>query len=167
MTGSTATTDTAATTVQAPNDVVSLQVAAPPEKLWQLISDITNMPRWSPETYKTRWIGGATGPKPGARFKGRNRWRWVRWTTTVEVQVADPGREFTFDTIMGGVPRTRWSYLFEPKDGGTLVTETRTSFSRTWLRGTIQDVFMPGHIEGFKDGMLTSLQRLKAAAESR
>jgi len=149
-----------------PNDTVSIDIAAPPKKLWQMVSDITNMPRWSPETYRTRWIRGATGPVPGARFKGSNRWHRLRWSTTVEVQVAEPGREFTFVTVMTGKQRTQWRYVFEEHDGGTRVTESRTVISREWLRATFQDWFMPGHVAGFKDGMLTTLQRLKQAAEA-
>jgi uncharacterized protein YndB with AHSA1/START domain len=148
-----------------PVDVVSLQIAASPERLWDLVSDVLNMSRWSPETFKARWIDGATGPTVGARFKGYNRWHAIVWSTTVEVEVADPGREFTFAVIMGGKRRTKWSYTFEPSGGGTLVTETRTPFSRTFVRGNFQRYFMRGHTEGFKDGMQTTLQRLKVAAE--
>jgi uncharacterized protein YndB with AHSA1/START domain len=148
-----------------PVDVVSLQIAAPPHRLWELVSDVLNMSRWSPETFKARWIDGATGPAVGARFKGYNRWHAIVWSTTVEVEVADPGREFTFAVIMGGKRRTKWSYTFEPSAAGTLVTETRTPFSTTFFRGNIQRYFMRGHTEGFKEGMLTTLQRLKVAAE--
>lgn len=150
---------------RAPDDVVSLHVAAEPSRLYELVSDVTNMPRWSPETYRTRWIGGATGPAPGARFRGSNRWKFIRWTTTVEVEVAEPGREFTFATWLEGAKRTRWSYTFEPKEGGTLVTESRTRLSIAPIRGNVDRVFMLGHQAAFKTGMLTTLERIKAAAE--
>jgi uncharacterized protein YndB with AHSA1/START domain len=148
-----------------PVDVVSLQIAASPERLWELVSDVRNMSRWSPETFKARWIDGATGPTVGARFKGYNRWHAIVWSTTVEVEVADPGREFTFAVIMGGKRRTKWSYTFEPGDGGTLVTEARTPFSTPFFRRNVQRYLMRGHRESFKDGMQTTLQRLKVAAE--
>lgn len=148
------------------DNAVSVEVAAPPEKIWALVSDITQMPRWSPETYRTRWIGGATHAVPGARFRGTNRWRVIRWTTTVEVEVADPGREFTFVTVVEGKKRTRWSYTLEPKDGGTLVTESRTRLSVAPVRGNIDRLFMRGHVESYTDAMRTTLERLKAAAET-
>jgi uncharacterized protein YndB with AHSA1/START domain len=153
--------------VKAPNDVVSLDIAAPAKEIYALISDITKMGRWSPETYRTRWLGGASGAEAGARFKGYNRWHWVRWATRVEVQVADPGHEFSFCTIMYGKPRTLWSYTFFAKGGGvTQVIETRTSFSTTFVYGNFQRYAMRGHVESFKDGMLQTLQRLKVAAEA-
>ena len=150
---------------KAPDDVVSLQVAADPQRVYDLVADITNMPRWSPETYRTRWIGGATHAVPGARFRGSNRWRFLRWTTTVEIEVAQPGRELTFCTVLEGRKRTRWSYTFEQRDGGTLVTESRTRLSIAPLRGNIDRLFMLGHQAGFRQGMLTTLQRIRTAAE--
>jgi len=149
-----------------PADVVSLDIAAPAQRLWELVSDIRNMPRWSPETYRTRWIGGATGPVVGARFRGYNRWHAIRWSTVVEIEAADPAREFTFTVISFGKRRTKWSYLFQSTAAGTTVTETRTPYSTDFIRGSFQRFFMRGHVEGFRAGMLTTLRRLKAAAEA-
>ncbi|MBV8194675.1 MAG: SRPBCC family protein [Candidatus Dormibacteraeota bacterium] len=153
------------TNAAAPDDVVSVQVAADPNAVYELVSDVTNMPRWSPETYRTRWIGGATGPAVGARFRGTNKWHFIRWTTTVEVEVADPGREFTFCTVLEGKKRTRWSYTFEPKDGGTLLTESRYRLSIAPIRGNFDRLFMRGHQTDFQEGMRVTLERIRAAAE--
>ena len=135
--------------------------------MYALVSDITNMPRWSPETYRARWVGGATGPKPGARFKGTNRYGPLRWSTNVEIEVADPGREFTFVTVITGRRRTRWSYLFEPFEDGTKVTETRTRLSKALFHTLAENIFISDHQQSFAGGMLVTLQRIKAAAEQR
>jgi Polyketide cyclase / dehydrase and lipid transport len=149
-----------------PDDSVSLDIKAPPQRVYSLISDIRSMGRWSPETFRARWLRGSSGPQPGARFKGYNRWRGVIvWGTTAEVDVADPGREFTFTTVVWGARRTTWSYRFEAVDGGTRVTETRTELSNTWFRKWFQRWFMQGHAESYGPAMLTTLQRVKAAAE--
>jgi len=47
---------------------VSIPVAAPPERLYDLITDVTQMGRWSPECTGGKWLGGAAGPAAGARF---------------------------------------------------------------------------------------------------
>ena len=60
----------------------SVRVAAAPEKVYELVSDVTRMGEWSPETTSAEWIDGATGPAVGARFKGRNRNGVARWSTT-------------------------------------------------------------------------------------
>lgn len=149
-----------------PNDAVSLDIAAPADVLWRMVSDIRNMGRWSPETFSTRWLRGATGPAPGARFRGWNKWRMFYWATNSEIDVAEPGREFAFSTVVWGKKRTRWAYVFEPLVDGTRVTETRTVFSNTWFRAFVQRWLMSGHKESFADGMATTLQRLKQAAEA-
>ncbi|MEV6773817.1 SRPBCC family protein [Nocardia sp. NPDC051030] len=97
-------------------------IAAPPERLYDLVSDITQMGRWSPENRGGRWIGGASGPVAGAYFIGFNRRGPVVWATPCQVTVADRGRRFEFDVYLIGA---RWGYLFEPCDGGTRVTEYR------------------------------------------
>ena len=51
---------------------------------------------WSPETYSATWIDGATGPEVGARFKGKNKRRLFKWTSTVRVTECEPGRTFEF-----------------------------------------------------------------------
>jgi uncharacterized protein YndB with AHSA1/START domain len=151
--------------VLTPADEVSLEIAAPPERVWELVSDIRNMGRWSPETFHTHWLRGATGPVPGARFLGWNKWKILYWATRSVVEVADRGREFTFSTIVWGKKRTRWSYVFEPAGGGTRVTESRTVFSNTWWRAAVQKLAMPGHKESFAGAMRITLERIKAAAE--
>ena len=62
---------------------VSREVAAPPEEVWALVSDLTRMGEWSPEARGGRWAGGTDGPSVGAVFKGRNRNGRYRWRTNV------------------------------------------------------------------------------------
>ena len=49
---------------------VSLHMDAPPEKVWALVSDVTRIGEFSPETFEARWTRGSTGPEVGASFKG-------------------------------------------------------------------------------------------------
>src|SRR5437899_4400364 len=94
-----------------------LHIDVPPEKLYDLISDVTRMGEWSPETVRCQWIGGTSGPAVGARFKGTNKRRIFRWSTKPEVVAAERGREFSFVTKSRG-PSTKWTYRFEPTSGG-------------------------------------------------
>jgi uncharacterized protein YndB with AHSA1/START domain len=102
----------------------TVHVDAPPEQVYAMISDVTRMGEWSPETYRCEWVDGATGPAAGARFKGSNKRGILRWSTKPTVKVADPGKEFTFETGRAGKEDTRWSYRLAPKDGGTELTES-------------------------------------------
>ena len=43
-------------------DEVTIEIAAPAERLYDLVSDVTNMGRWSPECHRCEWIDGSSGP---------------------------------------------------------------------------------------------------------
>ncbi len=98
----------------------TVHIEAPPEKVYDMISDVTRMGEWSPETHRCEWIDGATAPTAGARFKGSNKRGIMRWSTKPTVTVADAGKEFTFEVGAPGKEDTRWSYKLTPKDSGRL-----------------------------------------------
>lgn len=147
-------------------DEASIHISAPPEAVWAVISDITRMGELSPECTGGRWMGGATGPVPGARFLGFNRRGPVRWFTRNTVVVADPGRELTFDTRESG---TRWSYALEPDGDGTRVTERRSEVKRRSLAARAAAKVLLGGVEShdqeMREGLVATLQRLKAVVE--
>lgn len=148
-------------------DEERIEIAAPADVVYDLVADVTNMGRWSPETYRTEWVGGATGPVVGARFKGWNRTKVkgfpARWSTTSVIRQADRGRAFAFDTPFSGA---RWTYRFEPTTTGCEVVETREE-----VTSPLAVKLLYGLVGGIRrrqlaDGMAETLQRLKAAAES-
>ena len=71
---------------------VSTHIDAPPQKVYELIADLPSMGKWSPECVRCDWLGGATAPAPGVKFRGRNRIGWRRWSTTGTVVTASPVR---------------------------------------------------------------------------
>lgn len=98
----------------------SVQVDASPEEVYAVLTDVTRMGEWSPETVSGEWLDGAVGPAVGARFKGSNKRGIARWSTKPVVVVADPGREFAF--VVEDL--TRWSYTLEASGAGTRLTES-------------------------------------------
>ncbi len=147
-------------------DAMTLRIAAPPERCYELVSDITRMGRLSPECTGGRWVGSVTGPAVGARFLGFNRRGLVRWFTVNRVVAADPGREFAFETRGSA---TRWAYRFEPDGDGTLVTESRAPTGPRPLGARLFAGLLlggiAGHDEELRDGMRATLGRLQALAE--
>jgi uncharacterized protein YndB with AHSA1/START domain len=97
-----------------------IQIDAPPTAVYAVVTDVTRMGEWSPETVKCEWLDGATGAAVGARFKGTNQRGWARWSTKPTVVEADPGREFAFD-VDGLV---KWTYRFEAQESGTRLVES-------------------------------------------
>src|SRR5688572_13574019 len=105
----------------------SVHIDASPADVWGLVSDVTRMGEWSPETRWAEWLDGAIGPAPGVRFRGHNRRGFFqRWSTTPTVRVCDPGREFTFALGIKTHDFVVWRYRFEPSGEGTDVTESFT-----------------------------------------
>ena len=146
---------------------VTVHMKATPEQVWDLVSDVTKIGRYSPETFEAEWVDGATGPAVGAKFRGhvkRNGIGPIYWTNCV-VTVADPGREFTFGVSPKGKPLSFWGYRLEAADDGTDVTETFELVSVLFLR--IYWALM-GWSRGKtnRNGMRTTLERIKAEVEA-
>lgn len=148
------------------HDSVTVHMAASPERIWELVSDVTKIGRYSPETFEAEWLDGATGPAVGAKFRGhvkRNGKGPVYWTTCT-VQTCVPGREFGFGVGSSDKPLNVWRYQLEPAGDGTDVTE---SFA---LRPTLPlrlYWMLLGWSRGRsnRNGMRTTLERIKAEVE--
>lgn len=102
----------------------STDIAASPDAVWALVSDLPAMGRFSPENTGGTWRGGATGPTLGARFTGANKRGVRRWRTSVVVSQCEPGRAFAFDVSWLGLKVARWSYDVEPAPAGCRLTES-------------------------------------------
>jgi hypothetical protein len=145
---------------------VTVHMAATPERIWDLVSDVTRIGSFSPETFEAEWLDGATGPAVGARFKGhvkRNGKGPTYWTTCV-VTASEPGREFAFGVGPPGKALNTWSYHLAPAGDGTDVTE---SFRLTPKLGLRLYWTMFGWARGKTNerGMRTTLERIKAEVE--
>lgn len=147
---------------------VTVHVDASPERVYALVSDVTRMGEWSPETYRCRWIG-TDHPVPGARFKGYNRRGRARWSNTLVVVSADPGRKFSFRRAVLPCGVCDWHYSMEPDGEETALTEsyevTKPDWRITnWFNGLLLGV--ADRDEDLRGGMRTTLERIKTAAEA-
>lgn len=151
------------------HDEVAIDVSASPDQVYALVSDIARMGEWSPECVSCEWTKGASGPTVGARFKAKNQGgRGPAWSNTPTVTVAEPGKEFAFNRSGPGVGSYTWRYVMEPTASGTRVTESfdaerplgpvMTWITEKWTGSNDRD----GDLHR---GMITTLDRIKAAAE--
>lgn len=139
-------------------DEVSIDIQGPPERVYDLISDVTQMGRWSPECHRCEWLDEK-------RFKGWNKRGLMRWSTVSTVQTAERPSHFAFEVDNSGM---RWGYRMEPTATGTRVTEYRQEMrGKPWFVRLAYAARLLG-----KDpdaivvrGMHETLDRLKAAAE--
>jgi hypothetical protein len=142
-------------------------VSADPGLLYDLVSDVTRMGDWSPETTSCRWLGRMTEPSVGARFRGFNRDGWRRWFTTCRVITADRGHRFAFEVNLGPLAISRWTYDFVASERGCFVTETWEDRRASWMV-RISPIVMGvrDRQQHNRDGMRTTLERLRAFAEA-
>lgn len=150
-------------------DAVERVIDAPPELLYDIVSDVTRTPELSPEILRCTWVGGATGPVVGARFRaintlGRGR-TWPNWPVVI---TADPGREFAISRTEPLAGTLEWRYRFVPEGAKTRVIESYT------VTRPITRIFylQLEHVARVKDragdlrrGMNTTLERLATIAE--
>ena len=148
------------------HDSVTVHMKASPEAVYDLVSDVTKIGRYSPETFEAEWLDGATGPAVGARFRGhvKRNGRGPTYWTTCEVVAAEPGKEFAFGVGQPGKRLNTWRYVLEPNGDGTDVTESfqlQESLPLKlywallgWARGRTN-----------RNGMRTTLERIKAEVE--
>ena len=144
---------------------VTQEIAAPPERVWALVSDVTRMGEWSPETIRAVWLDGASAAVAGARFKGTNKLKVARWSTTCTVTEAEPGRSFAFRVGKGP---TTWGYHLVATATGCEVTETAEIPDDIGLAEKV--LFRLGGVQDrtadLRAAMGRTLERIKAAAEA-
>lgn len=100
----------------------SIDIAASPESVYELVSAVERYGEWSPEASGADWVDGGSG-QVGDWFTGHNSTPERDWSRECQVASAEPGQDFTF--VVAGVEAncTWWSYEMEPIDGGTRLTE--------------------------------------------
>ena len=146
---------------------VTVTMAASPRVVWDLVSDVTRIGEFSPETFEAAWTRGATGPAVGAHFKGhvrRNGVGPVYWTLC-RVTECVPEKDFGFVVEMNGRDLNHWRYQLREVEGGTKVTESFELppmgvlklywLALGWLRGRTNE-----------RGMRQTLERIRAIAEA-
>jgi len=145
---------------------VTVQMAASPRVVWDIVSDVTRIGEFSPETFEARWTRGSTGPAVGAYFKGhvkRNGVGPIYWTLC-RVTECEVERDFGFVVEAAGRSVNHWRYQLRDVDGGTQVTE---SFELQEM-GLLKVYWaLLGRLRGRTNerGMRETLERIKAVAE--
>jgi uncharacterized protein YndB with AHSA1/START domain len=117
-----------------PSASADVHIAAAPEVVYSLITDLDEMAKLAAETTTMTWHK-TDGARPGAVFRGENRNGSRTWTTTCVVTHATPGELFAFDvTSMAVVPVAHWRYEIVPAEGGCRVIESTWDRRPNWFR---------------------------------
>jgi uncharacterized protein YndB with AHSA1/START domain len=140
-----------------------IDIDAPVATVWNLVSDLSRMPQWSPQCRLMRALGPVRQGTMTINFNRRGRMFWPTTSTVTEVI---PEKKLAFRIPIN---RTIWCYELEPIETGTRLTETRhaengvTAFSNMSVNALLGGV--PNFERELVDGMHATLSRIKAAAE--
>jgi nitroreductase/uncharacterized protein YndB with AHSA1/START domain len=96
-----------------PGVTVEADIAAPPERIWELISDINLPARFSDEFQGADWLDGG-GPRVGASFTGRNERPGRKWETTSYIVACEQPRVFAWNVNDPDHPSAQWRFELEP-----------------------------------------------------
>lgn len=98
---------------------LAVEIARPPAEVYAYLADPAHLPDWQEDVEEVRGVPG--GPLPaGATFTEVRSFLGKRAESTLEVTVAEPGREFSLRTVSGPV-QVSIRHLLEPAGEGTLV----------------------------------------------
>lgn len=144
------------------------EVAAPPEAVWSLLTDLSRMPAWSPELVRMVPLKPG-GLRVGQWYLGINRRKGVVWPTRNVVALLDPGRVLAWDTTSSGA---RWIWELAPAgpDGRSTRVVHRRPVPRRLTRSS--RLFAPlalggsaGHADELEAGMAQTVALLCSAVE--
>jgi hypothetical protein len=130
-----------------------IQVSAPPEVVWEVLTDFGRWPEWNPEVKSMSFEGPLA---PGSMF----RWKAGPGTIVSTLEELDPPRYVRWrGRTMSIAAMHEWR--LEPRDGGTHV-ETEESFSGLIAR------LLRRSLQKQLDGALEQgLEHLKRESERR
>jgi uncharacterized protein YndB with AHSA1/START domain len=146
---------------------VSLLIDARPHQVWELVSDVTRIGEFSPETFEARWTRGSTEPEVGAWFAGHVKRNGVGPTywAPCRVTACVPNEVFEFAVGTDDLTLNNWGYRLESDGGGTTVTEYFRIEPILPMR-VYWTLLGPLRGRTNERGMRTTLERMKAVLES-
>lgn len=168
-----------------PTATAETPVAAPPARVWDLVTDIGLPARLSPELQRAVWLDGAAAPALGARFEGHNSHPLVgTWRTHSHIvelvehrsfawAVTDPDGRFGDDAPDPGRPLATWRFDLSPAPGGTtlLSHSARLGPARSGVSLAIdrapdrEEAIVATRLEELRANMAATLDGIRSLAE--
>ncbi|MFF9866923.1 SRPBCC family protein [Streptomyces sp. NPDC013953] len=163
-----------------------VHVGAPPQRVWELVTDIQLPARLSPELQRAEWTDAATtAPALGETFVGHNRHpllgEWRTMSRVVELReqrvfgwaVVDPDGAFGGGAPDFDRPLATWRFTLSPEAGGTRLRQSaRLGPARSGVSLAIdrmpdrEEQIVSSRLEELRANIEASLQGIKALAET-
>lgn len=147
----------------------SVDIAAPPDLVWNLVTAMERYGEWSTENQGGYWRKNADGVPytglVGEEFVGINRRGDQEWKALVEIIEREEGHAFAFITGGSALNFVRWRYVIEPSETGTRLTEQ-------WELRNLSPIMVEGgqtevdrRVANAKESLEATLAGMKAEAE--
>jgi len=147
----------------------SIHIAAPPARVWELVTAMERYGEWSSENTGGYWrkIDGVAGTgQVGDQFVGINRRGDQEWKGMVEIVERDEQRAYAFVTGGTALNFVFWRYQIEPDGDGTLLTEQWELRNRSPIMIEGGDEEVNRRVANAKESITATLQGIKTAAEA-
>lgn len=142
----------------------AVEIAAPAQAVWRVVSDVRRTGEWSPECRRVIPFGAV---RAGCWLLGFNRRGAVRWAALSRVVRYRPDQEISWRVVTNG---SVWTYRLRATATGTRLEETRHApggigwFAR-WFIGAFLGG-QAGHDRELEHGMAHGLERIRQIAEA-
>jgi uncharacterized protein YndB with AHSA1/START domain len=147
----------------------SVRIAAPPARVWEMVTAMERYGEWSSENTGGYWRKGPDGVpgtgKIGDQFVGINRRDGGEWKAPVEVVEREEEKAYAFVTGGTALDLVLWRYELQPDGDGTVLTEQWTLRNPSYFLDQGGEAEITRRAANAKESMAATLQGMKATAE--
>jgi carbon monoxide dehydrogenase subunit G len=156
-----------------PTVTESTWIAAEPDRVWKVVSDIATMPAFSEELQRVEWLDETREPAVGCRFAGFNKHPSLgEWRTESTVVDMRPDKAFAWAVGDPDDATATWRFEMSPEGDGTRLSySAQLGPGRSGLSLAIDQmpdkeqkiVFV--RMREFEKGIIATLAGIKKLAE--
>lgn len=142
----------------------TIEIEAPRDRVWEVVSDVRRLAEWSPQVESTRLADDLKVVELGVRFTNANRHGELTWKTHGTIVTFDPGHEIAFRIEENWVV---WSFRLEETHRRTVILTQRRDAPAgiSDLSRDLTEAFLGGQevfTETMRAGMRQTLQGIRA-----
>jgi len=137
----------------------SIEIAAPPEKIWSLLTERENLLKWHPRAQTFDFIGEQRSGV-GATFYmvGKSDGRLMR--SVCEITDWQENKKFAFHEILGMTKKFDAAYTIEATETGSRLTMMWDTVMPYWIIGSIMLLFFRKQWVEMSDQMIANIKSL-------
>jgi uncharacterized protein YndB with AHSA1/START domain len=156
-----------------PTVEVETTIAAPPEQVWPLVTDIDMPARFSSEFQGAQWLDDNDRPVLGARFLGRNEHpARGAWETVSIITACDAPAVFAWAVTDADHPSASWGFELNPEGEHTRLRQwAQLGPGPSGLtpiiesRPELEEKIIARRLEELRTNMAATVAGIKALAE--